>query len=69
LPETAFELRCVTQSLGIPESHILLRAKATETAVKQAPVNRYQIVYFATHGLLASETKRATGSLAFLPFL
>jgi CHAT domain-containing protein len=64
LPETAFELRCVAQSLGVPESQILLRGKATETAVKQAPLDRYQIVYFATHGLLASETKQVTGSLA-----
>src|SRR5262249_30067084 len=29
-----------------------------------APLERYQIVHFATHGLLASETKEATGSLA-----
>jgi CHAT domain-containing protein/tetratricopeptide (TPR) repeat protein len=64
LPETAFELKCVAQSLGVPESQIQLRQMATETAVKNAPLDHYQIVYFATHGLLASETKRATGSLA-----
>jgi CHAT domain-containing protein/tetratricopeptide (TPR) repeat protein len=64
LPETAFELKCVAQSLGVPESQIQMREKATETAAKKAPLDRYQIVYFATHGLLASETKRATGSLA-----
>jgi CHAT domain-containing protein/tetratricopeptide (TPR) repeat protein len=64
LPETAFELKCVAQSLGVPESRIQLREKATETGVKTAPLDRYQIVYFATHGLLASETKQATGSLA-----
>jgi CHAT domain-containing protein len=64
LPETSFELKCVAQSLGVPESQIQLQEKATETAVKQAPLKRYQIVHFATHGLLASETKHSTGSLA-----
>jgi len=64
LPETSFELKCVAQSLGVPESQIQVREKATETAVKTAPLERYQIVHFATHGLLASETKQATGSLA-----
>jgi CHAT domain-containing protein/tetratricopeptide (TPR) repeat protein len=64
LPETSFELKCVAQSLGVPESQIQVREKATETAVKTAPLERYQIVHFATHGLLASETKEATGSLA-----
>jgi hypothetical protein len=64
LPETAFELKCVAQSLAVPDSQVQLREKATETAVKKAPLDRYQIVYFATHGLLASETKQVTGSLA-----
>jgi CHAT domain-containing protein/tetratricopeptide (TPR) repeat protein len=64
LPETAFELKCVAQSLGVPESKIQLRERATETTVRTTPLDRYQIVYFATHGLLASETKRATGFLA-----
>jgi CHAT domain-containing protein len=63
LPETSFELKCVAQSLGVPESQIQVQEKATETAVKKAPLDRYQIVHFATHGLLASETKQATGSL------
>jgi CHAT domain-containing protein len=28
----------------------------TETALKKAPLNRYRVVHFATHGLLAGET-------------
>jgi CHAT domain-containing protein len=64
LPETSFELKCVAKSLGVPESQIHVRVNATETAVKGAALNRYQIIHFATHGLLASETKQATGSLA-----
>jgi CHAT domain-containing protein len=64
LPEASFELNCVAQSLGVPKSQIQVRENATETAVKKAPLDRYQIVHFATHGLLANETKQATGSLA-----
>ena len=64
LPETSFELKCVAQSLGAPPNQIQVREKATATAVETAPLDRYQIVYFATHGLLASETKQATGTLA-----
>lgn len=63
LPETAFELRCVAQSLGVPESQIQLKEKATETSVKSAPLDRYQIVYFATHGLLASEPNKPRARL------
>jgi CHAT domain-containing protein/tetratricopeptide (TPR) repeat protein len=64
LPETSFELKCVAKSLGVPESQIRVRDNATETAIKRAELDRYQIVHFATHGLLARQTKQATGSLA-----
>jgi hypothetical protein len=64
LPETSFELKCVAQSLGVPESQIQVQEKATEIAVKKARLERYQIVHFAAHGLLAGETKQVTGSLA-----
>jgi CHAT domain-containing protein len=47
----------------VPESQIHVREMATESAVKNAALERYQIVHFATHGLLASETKKASGSL------
>jgi CHAT domain-containing protein len=64
LHETAFELRCVAQGVGASEDQILLGDKATETAVKTAHLERFQIVHFATHGLIASETRQVTGSLS-----
>ena len=56
LPDTAYELRCVARSLGAASSALVLGKDMTETAVKSAPLDRYRIVHFATHGLLAGET-------------
>jgi CHAT domain-containing protein/tetratricopeptide (TPR) repeat protein len=56
LPDTAYELRCVARSLGAGPGAAVLGADMTETAVKSAPLNRYRVVHFATHGLLAGET-------------
>jgi len=52
LPETEAELRLVAASIGgAPD--LRLGAAASETAVKQARLDDYQVVYFATHGLVA----------------
>jgi CHAT domain-containing protein len=58
LPGTARELRAVAASLGAPESEIILREEASEAAVKQAPLADYNILYFATHGLVAGEVEK-----------
>ncbi|MBV9626576.1 MAG: CHAT domain-containing protein [Xanthobacteraceae bacterium] len=55
LEDTADELRAVGQSLGASESDIHLRADASVTTVKHAPLANYRIVYFATHGLVAGD--------------
>lgn len=60
LPDTAHELKCVARSLGAPESSIVLDKAMTETAVKSAPLARFQVIHFATHGLLAGETACST---------
>jgi CHAT domain-containing protein len=57
LPATADELKAVAKSLGVPESEIHLGRAASEAAVKSAPLNRYRIVYFATHGLVAGDVE------------
>jgi CHAT domain-containing protein len=57
LPETADELRSVAKRLGVPESEIHLGEAASETAVKQAKLDDYRIIYFATHGLVAGDIK------------
>src|SRR5439155_27110958 len=59
LPETADELCEVGRRLGVPESEILLGARATETALKdlseQCRLADYAILHFATHGALAGQ--------------
>ena len=55
LPETADELRKVAAGVHANAADIILGPNATETRVKQAKLDQYRIVYFATHGLLAGE--------------
>src|SRR5262245_15045797 len=55
LPDTAHELKCVARSLGAKLDAVVLGKDMTETAVKAAALNRYRVVHFATHGLLAGE--------------
>ena len=55
LPDTANELKDVAASVRADATDIILGADATETRVKQAKLDQYRIVYFATHGLLAGE--------------
>ncbi len=57
LPDTAVELRAVAERLGASLSDIYLGAQATETALKQAKLSNYRIIYFATHGLVAGDVK------------
>ena len=61
LPETAFELRCVAKSLGVPESEIRLGESASESDIKRlsesGELANYRVVHFATHGLLAGDTE------------
>lgn len=55
LPETADELRSIARTLKASDSSIYLQNAATETQVKRLPLNRYEVVAFATHGLMAGE--------------
>jgi tetratricopeptide (TPR) repeat protein/CHAT domain-containing protein len=61
LPDTAFELRCVSKSLGVPESEIRLGSSSTEADIKRLSerheLENYRVVHFATHGLLAGDTE------------
>ena len=57
LPETADELRTVAKRVGAGFDHLHLGLAASETAVKKADLERYRIVYFATHGLIAGEVQ------------
>ena len=57
LPDTADELATVAKTLGAGEDSLYLRERATETAVKSAPLKRARVISFATHGLISGELK------------
>jgi CHAT domain-containing protein/tetratricopeptide (TPR) repeat protein len=57
LPDTADEIKEVAAKLGAPATDLHLGREATETAVKQARLSDYRVIYFATHGLVAGEIK------------
>ncbi len=60
LPETADELRRISEAVGGREEDIYLQEAATETLVKSTNLMAYQNVAFATHGLLAQELENLT---------
>lgn len=64
LPDTADELRRVADRLGAPQSQVRLGKSATERNVKQARLDKYRVVYFATHGLVAGEVAKLGGKSA-----
>ncbi|MFO1088073.1 MAG: CHAT domain-containing tetratricopeptide repeat protein [Hyphomicrobiales bacterium] len=64
LPESATEIRCVAKSLKAAEADVHLGEAATIEAVRRADLERYRIVHFATHGLVAGDLASADGSLA-----
>ena len=55
LPDTAAELRTIAKVLKAPPDAINLGAAASETRVKSAPLDRYRVIQFATHGLVAGD--------------
>lgn len=76
LPETADELCAVGRSFSAPPTDIHLGARATEKSIKalsaSGALQRYRVVHFATHGLLAGQTEefaaaRAEPSLLLTP--
>lgn len=64
LPDTAQELKCVARSLAAAPATVLLGEDMTETRLKQMPLDRYRIIHFATHGLLAAQTEQISEVLA-----
>jgi CHAT domain-containing protein len=55
LPGTRREAQQVAAELKADPADIKLGLAATETAVKQAKLAQYRIIYFATHGLVAGD--------------
>jgi CHAT domain-containing protein len=57
LPSTKDEVMKVAKTLDVPARDIHTGLGATETAVKQAKLDQYRIVYFATHALVTGFLK------------
>jgi CHAT domain-containing protein len=58
LPETGFEIRCIAETLGVPQSYFLGDnfSKATlEDLSRRGELEKYQLLHFATHALTAGE--------------
>jgi CHAT domain-containing protein len=55
LPGTRKEVKEIAAELKVDSGDIRLGLAATETAVKQAKLEQYRIVYFATHGLVSGD--------------
>jgi CHAT domain-containing protein len=63
LPETRTEVEAVARALGAARSDLRAGAQASEAAVKAADLAGFEVLYFATHGLVAGDLIR-NGELA-----
>lgn len=56
LPETEFEIKAIANLLGADTtSDLLLGHAASETELRRRNLEQYQVIAFATHGLIAGE--------------
>ena len=55
LPETADELRAVAADVGAADGDLYLADRATEPLLHQASLDRYRVIEFATHALMAGD--------------
>lgn len=55
LPETADELETMRRLLGGKSQHLYLASKATVRSVREAPLDQFRVLGFATHALTAGE--------------
>jgi CHAT domain-containing protein len=55
LPDTAGEVNAVAHALGAGADSVLLGAQASEAALHARNLSDYNVIYFATHGLLPGE--------------
>ena len=55
LPETRAEVEAVAEALGGDGATVFEGKAASEAAVKAAALDEYEVLYFATHGLVAGD--------------
>ena len=66
LPETIGELRAAGKLFGAPASDILLGKLGTEAALRAKPLADYDVLHFATHGLLKDDIAGLSNSALLL---
>ncbi len=70
LPDTRCELARMAALFGTPEA-LILQGEATETRIKamsaSGDLERYRVLTFATHGLIAGELGQANAGLVLTP--
>ena len=64
LESSEAELIEVAQLVGADPNDLYVGSRATETALKNAKLSSYRIVYFATHGYIAGTFSKSEPSLA-----
>ncbi|QJP14457.1 CHAT domain-containing protein [Starkeya sp. ORNL1] len=64
LADTATEIKCVGASLGAAPATMHIGPDASEAELKKLPLERYRVLHFATHGLLAGDTSQMSAGLA-----
>ncbi|MDF2999111.1 MAG: hypothetical protein K0R27_4748 [Xanthobacteraceae bacterium] len=64
LADTATEIRCVGASLEAAPAAMHIGPDASEAELKTLPLERYRVLHFATHGLLAGDTSPMSAGLA-----
>src|SRR5262249_7641937 len=57
LPETADEVRAIGKMLGAGNGDLYLAERASEPLLRQARLDRYRVVEFATHGLISGDLR------------
>ncbi|MCK5295422.1 MAG: CHAT domain-containing protein [Alphaproteobacteria bacterium] len=57
LPESADELKAIAKTLKAGKDAVFLRNNATEKNVREAGLDDYRVLAFATHGLMAGDFK------------
>jgi CHAT domain-containing protein len=67
LPETADELRTIGRALGATDNDLYLGARASEPVIRRAPLDRYRVIEFATHGLMSGDLGLGEPALVLTP--
>ena len=66
LPETIDELKTAGKLFGRPDSDVLLGKIGTEAALRAKPLADYDVIHFATHGLLRDDVAGLSESALLL---